>query len=156
IAEAFMQASSETGRGGKPASVLVVTPTHAEAARIEAAIRGELAAAGQLGPEREFAVWVPRHLTEAERGQAGGYDAGDMLQFHQHAGGYKSGQRLIVGTQALPLAQAARFQAYRPAALTLAAGDRLRITANGKTANGRHRLNNGDLFTCQGFTPTGD
>src|SRR5262249_18298492 len=47
---------------------------------------------------------------------------------------------------------AARFQTYRAATLKLAAGDRLRITANGYTADGRHRLNNGSLFTVKGYT----
>ena len=40
--------------------------------------------------------------------------------------------------------------------MRLAAGDRLRVTANGKTADGRHRLNNGALYTVQGFTAAGD
>ncbi|MGH7172960.1 MAG: hypothetical protein ACRELG_21980, partial [Gemmataceae bacterium] len=35
-------------------------------------------------------------------------------------------------------------------------GDRLRITAKGKTADGRHRLNNGALFTIRGFTSGGN
>ena len=79
-----------------------------------------------------------------------------MLQFHQNAKGFKNGERLLVGHQPLPLEQAARFQAYRPEAIRLAAGDRLRVTANGKTADGRHRLNNGSLYTVKGFTSGGD
>ena len=31
-----------------------------------------------------------------------------------------------------------------------------RVTANGKTADGRHRLNNGALYTVRGFTAAGD
>ena len=99
---------------------------------------------------------MPLHLTEAERGEANSYLPGDMLQFHQNAKGFKNGQRLQVGAAPLPLDQAARFQAYRAASVRLAAGDRLRITANGKTADGRHRLNNGALFTVKGFTSGGD
>ena len=57
-------------------------------------------------------VWVPLHLTEAERGQRSSYEEGDMLQFHQNAKGIKAGQRLVVGQAPLPLDQAARFQAY--------------------------------------------
>ena len=30
------------------------------------------------------------------------------------------------------------------------------MTANGRTADGRHRLNNGALYTVKGFTPAGD
>ncbi len=40
--------------------------------------------------------------------------------------------------------------------MRLAAGDRIRISANGKTADGRHRLNNGALFTVNSFTPDGN
>jgi hypothetical protein len=134
---------------------LVVSPTHAEGDRITAVIRKELAAQGQLGESREFTAFVPLHLTEAERGEGGSYLPGDMLQFHQNAKGYKAGQRVRVGATPLPLKEAARFQAYRTATLQLAAGDRLRITANGKTADGKHRLNNGALFTVKGFTPDG-
>ena len=61
-----------------------------------------------------------------------------------------------MGAAPLPLNQAARFQAYRESMLRLAPGDRLRITANGKTADGRHRLNNEALFSVKGFTPEGN
>lgn len=132
-----------------------MSPTHAEGARVTAAIRGALQEAKVLKEERAFAVWLPAHLTEAERGVADHYSAGDMLQFHQHAKGYKSGQRLEVGGQALPLTHAARFQVFRPAKLQLAAGDRIRITNNGRTRDGKHRLNNGALFTVRRFTPEG-
>jgi ATP-dependent exoDNAse (exonuclease V) alpha subunit len=156
LAEAYLQASAEKKPDGEQKTALVVSPTHAEGQRVTATIRAELAAQGKLGEERAFTAWKPLHLTEAERGEAGSYDAGNMLQFHQNAKGFKNGQRLVVGDQPLPLDQAARFQAYRPETIRLAAGDRLRITANGKTADGRHRLNNGALYTVQGFTPTGD
>ena len=44
---------------------------------------------------------------------------------------------------------------YRPAQLALATGDRVRITAGGKTKDG-HRLSNGSLLTVQGFNKQGD
>src|SRR5436305_7371536 len=46
----------------------------------------------------------------------------------------------------LPLAFADRFEVYRPAQLTLAAGDRVRVTANDITKGGKHKLRNGALF----------
>jgi conjugative relaxase-like TrwC/TraI family protein len=156
LAEAYLDASAERKHDGSRKQALVISPTHAEGERIQAVIRKELAAQGKLGEEREFTAYVPLHLTEAERGEADSYLPGDMLQFHQNAKGFKAGQRVRVGDQSLPLDQAARFQAYRTATLHLAAGDRLRITANGKTADGRHRLNNGALFTVKGFTPDGN
>src|SRR5262249_28245932 len=49
-----------------------------------------------------------------------------------------------------------RFEVYRPVQLALAKGDRIRLTAGGKTKDGKHRLNNGSLFTVQRFTRRGD
>jgi hypothetical protein len=56
----------------------------------------------------------------------------------------------------LPLRSAEHFQVYRPVELSLAVGDRARVTANGWDKSGEHRLNNGDLLTVKGFTPSGD
>ena len=55
-----------------------------------------------------------------------------------------------------PTELANRFEVYRPVQLALAVGDRVRITAGGKTKDGKHRLSNGSLFTVQGFTKRGD
>lgn len=156
LAEAYLTAAAERKADGSLKQALVISPTHTEGGRITSVIRQELASQGKLGEEREFVAYVPLHLTEAERGHADNYLPGDMLQFHQNAKGYKAGQRLRAGEGALPLGQAARFQVYRPSTLHLAAGDRLRITANGKTRDGRHKLNNGVLFTIRGFTAGGD
>ena len=80
-----------------------------------------------------------------------------MLQFHQNAPGYKNGSRLVLGDgEKPPVEFANRFEVYRPATIALAVGDRLRITAGGKTKDGNHRLNNGTLFSVQGFTKRGD
>ena len=35
-------------------------------------------------------------------------------------------------------------------------GDRVRITAGGKTKDGKHRLSNGSLLSVEGFTKRGD
>jgi hypothetical protein len=45
---------------------------------------------------------------------------------------------------------------YHPSVLPVAPGEKLRITRNGKTTDGRHDLNNGALYTVAGFTPDGD
>ncbi|HXG11576.1 MAG TPA: ATP-binding domain-containing protein [Gemmataceae bacterium] len=96
-------------------------------------------------------------MTEAERADAANLAPGDMLQFHQNVPGHTNGSRLVVREgEALPLRYAARFQVYRPAERRVAVGDRLRVTANGQTKDGTHRLNNGMLLTVQGFTPAGD
>ena len=134
----------------------MVSPTHAEGDRITAVIRRELAAQGKLGEEREFTAWVPLHLTEAERGEGSSYRPATCSSSTRTPRATRAASGCGWAQSRFPLDQAARFQAYRAAMLHLAAGDRVRITANGKTADGRHRLNNGALFTVKGFTPEGN
>jgi ATP-dependent exoDNAse (exonuclease V) alpha subunit len=55
-----------------------------------------------------------------------------------------------------PVDQAARFQLFHPGFLDVAEGDVLRVTQNGKTLNGRGRLNNGDLVHVTGFDKAGN
>jgi len=134
-----------------------VSPTHAEGDRITEAIRAGLKAQGKLGKERTVTAWVPTHLTDAQKADPTQYDPGDLLQFHQNAPGYTKGSRLIVGAGVRPPTELAnRFETYRPAQLALAVGDRVRVTAGGKTRDGKHRLSNGSLLSVQGFTSRGD
>jgi conjugative relaxase-like TrwC/TraI family protein len=157
LADAYLAAVSERKRGGEPRSALVVSPTHAEAARITQSIRGALKGQGKLGDERFIEVWLPAHLTDAQKADPASYEPGDLLQFHQNAPGHRNGSRLVLGAGASPpLRYAERFEVYRPAWLALAAGDRIRVTANGKTRDGKHTLRNGSLYTVRGFTPQGD
>lgn len=156
MAEAYLDAATGKKKDGKERTALAVSPTHAEAALITNAVRKELTAKGKLKDEREFSAWVPKHLTEAERGEASSIDQGDLLQFYQNAKGFRSGSRLIAGNGHVPVNLANRFQVYRPVTLKLAVGDRLRITARGETMDGKHRLNTGSLFTVNGFTKEGN
>jgi conjugative relaxase-like TrwC/TraI family protein len=158
LAHAYLAAVGEKKKDGNPKSALVVSPTHAEGARITEAIRQGLKAKGQLAKERPIQAWVPAHLTDAEKADATQYEPGDLIQFHQNApGGYKKGSRLIVGDgSSIPTELAKRFEAYRPVQFALALGDRVRVTAGGKTKDGKHRLANGALLTVQGFTSSGD
>jgi conjugative relaxase-like TrwC/TraI family protein len=157
LAGAYLAAVTEKRKNGEHKSALVVSPTHAEAAHITEAIRGGLKAQGKLRKERIMTAWVPRHLTEAEKADPTQYEPGDLLQFHQNAKGYTKGARLIVGEGAsTPTGLAQRFEVYRPVQLALAVGDRVRVTAGGKTKDGKHRLTNGSLLTVEGFTRRGD
>jgi ATP-dependent exoDNAse (exonuclease V) alpha subunit len=134
-----------------------VSPTHAEANRITEAIREGLNARGKLRKERIVEAWIPSHLTDAEKSDPTQYDPGDLIQFHQNAKGYNKGERLIVGEGVSPPVELAnRFELYHSTQLALALGDRVRITAGGKTMDGKHRLNNGSLLTIEGFTKRGD
>jgi len=157
LAASYLSAASEKKRGGQPKSALVVSPTHAEASRITDSIRDGLKAQGKLGKERIVKAWVPAHLTDAKKKDATEYEPGDLLQFHQNAPGYKKGSRLIVGEGVVaPTGLANRFETYRPIQLALAAGDRVRVTAGGKTKDGKHRLSNGSLLTVQKINKQGD
>ncbi|MFO0946462.1 MAG: AAA family ATPase, partial [Planctomycetota bacterium] len=139
-------------------SSLVVSPTHAEGARITAEIRQNLKTLGQLDEdERTFRVLHNANLTEAERGERSNFETGDMLVFHQNAKGHKRGDRINVQSDSkLPLDQAARFQLFRSSELSLAPGDKVRITQNGMSADGKHRLNNGALYQIAKFDDAGN
>ncbi len=157
LAAAYLAAIEENKGNGEKKTALVVTPTHAEAARITSAIREGLMEQEVLRDERTFATWQPAHLTDAEKTDATNYEPGDLVQFHQNAPGHKNGSRLVIGEgETPPVKFATRFELYRPATIALAIGDRLRITAGGKTRDGEHRLNNGALFNVRGFTKRGD
>ncbi len=157
LADAYLAAVTERKKNGEHKSALVVSPTHAEADRVTVAIRDGLRTQGKLGTERMVNGWVPMHLTEAQKGDATEYEPGDLVQFQQNAPGYKKGSRLVVADGASPPTTLAhRFEVYRPVQFTLAVGDRIRITAGGKTKDGKHRLSNGTLLTVEGFTKRGD
>jgi conjugative relaxase-like TrwC/TraI family protein len=139
-------------------SVLVVSPTHAEARSITAAIRQELRDAGRLGKEdREFTRLVPVDSSEAERSLPSTYRGGPLvLQFHQNAKGFTKGDRITVtDASSVPLEHASKFSLYRPETIALATGDRLRFTGNVKTLDGKHTLKNGMAHAVAGFTPKG-
>eukprot|EP00456_Euglypha_rotunda_P087408 TRINITY_DN889_c1_g1_i7.p1 TRINITY_DN889_c1_g1~~TRINITY_DN889_c1_g1_i7.p1 ORF type:complete len:897 (+),score=158.61 TRINITY_DN889_c1_g1_i7:8423-11113(+) len=158
LAGAYLAASMETKKDGRAKSILVVSPTHAEAERIDHAIREGLKANGKLSNEHMVSAWIPKHLTDAQKKDPTEYDTGDLIQFHQNCPCYTKGSRLIVADEnpPPPIAFASRFEAYRPLLLAVAIGDRVRITAGGKTKDGKHRLSNGSLFTVEGFTKQGD
>jgi conjugative relaxase-like TrwC/TraI family protein len=156
LADAYLDAVSETKRNGDPKTALVLAPTHAEGQNVTDAIRAGLKERGDLKGERLVEAWVPAHLTEAEKADPTQYDEGMLLQFHQNAPGYPKGSRLVV-TEGMttPVELANRFEVYHPVQLALAGGDRIRITTGGKTKDG-HRLSNGSLLTVKGFTKGGD
>lgn len=138
-------------------SALVVSPTHLEGEWITDEIRARLKQAGRLtGAEHRISVLRNTSMTEADRAEATSYEPGDVLEFHQNAKGYGKGERMVADGTPLPLDQADKFQVFRQDVLPIAKGDLVRITRNGKTADGAHRLNNGAIYEVAGFTPAGD
>lgn len=152
LASEYLKASSSPTE-----TALVVSPTHLEGEWITDEVRSRLKERGTLGQsEQRLHTLVNANLTEAERRDPINYSPGDVLVFHQNATGVRKGSRLVVGRDALPLSEAAKFQVFHPDILPVAAGERIRITRNGKTADGAHRLNNGDIFTVKRFDLDGN
>lgn len=143
-----------TVRSGKTA--LIVSPTHAEGARITREIRRQLHASGELSDtSRTYERLIPVHLTLGQRQDPTSYQPGDVLVFHQNARGFRKGTKLTLGSEAAPTEQAERFTVFRQSQIELSEGDRIRITKGGMIEKGNHRLENGDLFTVKRFTKDG-
>lgn len=179
LAADYAKATAAVDKDGKHKTALVVSPTHREGEQVADAIRSELKHAGRItGMERTFVSLRALNLTEAQRRQADNYRSGMVVRFHQNAKGFARGERVTVtghdGTRvqacrsdgsvvSLPLHEAQKFQVYQEDHLTLAQGDRLRITLNGFTqastkagTPSKSRLDNGDVFDVAGFTRSGD
>jgi conjugative relaxase-like TrwC/TraI family protein len=182
IAADYLEVTAARKHGGGSKTALVISPTHKEGERVTSAIREELKHTGRLGgDEREFLSLRPLNLTEAQRADKGEYHPGAVLQFVQHARGFRRGERVTIAStdkqgvhvtrsdgseSPLPLDQAARFQLYAPERVALSKGDRLRITINGyverETRRGllgkevKDRLDNGAMYEVDGFTKKGD
>jgi hypothetical protein len=134
-------------------------------------VREKLRESGKLkGDDYTMTRLTNLQLTEAQRGDPRSYEPGQVVQFTQHAPGYKRGERVTVlerhgdkvlvqtggGSQnELHLTESKRFQLYKAEPLALAAGDRIRVTQNG-FAKGGQRLNNGGLYNVAQITPEGE
>ncbi len=157
LASGYLGAVSEKKKNGANKTALVVSATHAEAAKVTDAIRDELKSEGKLRRERVVMAWTPTHLTSAQKKDATEYNAGDLLSFHQNAKGFKKGSQFVLDEGARPPMELAdRFEVYRPTQLSVAVGDRIRITATGKAKDGNHSFSNGTLLTISGFNRRGD
>ncbi|MEZ0295280.1 MAG: AAA family ATPase [Candidatus Methylacidiphilales bacterium] len=155
-------------RGSAP---LVVSPTHAEGARVTLAIRDAMKADGKLGADHKFLQYRSLQWENSERGHADFYEPGMMVQFNQNAPGIKRGSLfkvtgrseqgsvMIEGSKgiamALPLEHSDRFQVFETREIALSRGDMIRITRNGDSANGK-RLNNGDTFSIKDIGKNGE
>jgi conjugative relaxase-like TrwC/TraI family protein len=161
-------------RLAKGEAEMIISPTHKEGRDVSAAVREELKARDKLGAEDRLLVrYESKQRTIEQRKDAAMYQAGDMVQWSEHAPGFRKGSQVtVVGREdgcvrvqdaagkvkELPLELAERFELYRTGSLAIAEGERLRVTRNGSafTPDGKtHRLNNGDVITVH-FTPKGD
>lgn len=143
----------------KKQSTLIVSPTHREADHLTEATRNELRSHGLIGKHDQIVTALkPRHLTEGERANPAYLQPGDVVIFHQNSRGYRKGERVTI-TDHVPTAltmNAKRYAVYRPMQMPLAVGDRIRMTAGGRTKDGQHRFNNGSIFDVREIQPNGD
>jgi conjugative relaxase-like TrwC/TraI family protein len=139
-------------------SMLVVAPTHAEGDAITAEIRAALKKEGKLKDEHVVEKLVPLAWTEAERGDLERYDGTEVFRFHRNCGPIRAGQVVAVTDWKLeyPALRASSFAVYSRASIGLAVGDHIRITAAGKTLDGKHRLDNGSHYRVRGFDAEGN
>jgi conjugative relaxase-like TrwC/TraI family protein len=155
-------------------TALIIAPSHAEGERLTDELREALKERGSIGKEREFMVRKNTGWTEAQKGDGRNYQPGMVVEFSQNAKGFTKGDKAVVvhggsevllqkrdGTQAqLPEGSAEHFEVYRARDLAVGKGDRIRITKNGLAkvegqAKGT-KIDNGDIFTVEGFTKEGD
>jgi conjugative relaxase-like TrwC/TraI family protein len=155
-------------------SALIIAPTHSEGQKLTDELRQTLKERGAIGKERTFITRRSTGWTDAQKGDIRNYEPGMVVEFHQNAKGFTRGEKAAVkhgggglvlqkqdGTEAaVPLDKTDRFEVYRTREVAIGRGDRIRITRNGEAkvdgqAKGA-RLNNGDIFTVEGFTKEGD
>jgi conjugative relaxase-like TrwC/TraI family protein len=157
-------------------STLVVAPTHVAGESLTTLLRAGLQREGLLSQEERL---VPQfrdtQWSVAERSDATRYEPGMVVQCVRSLGKrhpqFTRGSRMtVVGQEEghvkvrandgsevnLPLDRAKDFSVQTESLLRLAAGESIRLTAGGRTLDGRHRLNTGAVYRVDGFTPEGN
>ena len=153
-------------------SALVVSPTHAQGDIITQEIRARLRQEGTLGnEEKQFTQLRNLGWSDAQKADLAGYEGTEVVQFFRNSGPFRAGQKAGAGDlhaeqerrnarkrgpkSKRPVIVPEHFSVYAPGHIGLSAGDAIRITAGGKTKDGK-RLDNGDVHTVAGFTKEGD
>jgi conjugative relaxase-like TrwC/TraI family protein len=157
LVDDYMAAIGQKKPGGKQAEVLVVAPTHREIEEVTSALRARMKERGMLGEERVFTRLEALRWTDAEKSDPGQYTGTETVQFHRSSGRFRAGMR-VSSTQIMDQAGSLNpehFSVYTESVVRLAAGDTIRITANGRDKTGRHRLDNGSVYKVAGFSKAG-
>lgn len=156
---------------GKHKNVLVIAPTHAEGEAVTMEIRNRLKEKGVLADNmREVSILKNLQFTKAEKAAPENYRQGHILSFHQNIKGIKAGAKLeVTGASGaeitakdargkeylIPITQAEKFNVFESRKITIAAGDKIRVTGNGKAMDGKH-LFNGSTYNVAGFDRSGN
>lgn len=166
----FQSAYKGNAKKKEPKEVLVISPTHAEGDIVTSKIRERLKSEGVIEDrEKQYLTLKNTQLTEAQKQNPENYQKGNWVIFHQNIKGFKAGARYEVldnkgcvkvkdaGSvfKDIPLDKAKYFHVYEPKQTAIAKGDKIRITGNGKTEDGKH-LFNGTVFRAEGFDRAGN
>lgn len=153
-------------------TILAVSPTHLEGRYLTQEIRSLMRDKHLLGDLRiDLPNYRNRNLTEAQRKQTSFYREGDVLRFHQNAkGGFMKGdfarvvaksaegvlvtkfgddQHILLKSEA-----AAHFGVFDEGEMEVSIGDRVRITRNATSMDGK-RLFNGNIHVISGIGEEG-
>lgn len=137
--------------------IRVIAPTHAEGDEVTEAIRNRLKETGKIGTdERVFETLAATGWTEAERSDPSRYTGDEVIQFFRNSGRYRAGERVEAVDFNPAASRPAHYAAYLRGTAAIAPGEVIRFTAGGKTADGKHRLENGSQYAVRGFTAGGD
>lgn len=153
-------------------SVLVVAPTHVAGDEITFSIRNRLKAEGKLGHEEHtFKQYRNLGWSDAQKGDIHNYEGNEVIQFFRSDGAFKAGQKYGAGDlracqerqdarkrgrkSKRPAFDPAHFSVYSEGKVGFSVGDSIRISAGGKTIEGK-QIDNGQIVTVKGFTAKGD
>ncbi len=139
----------------KTHAALIVCPTHSEGDKVQAEVRHLLRKKGIIkGEDRVFTQMKPLQWTDAERSDLSRYDGSEVVEFREP---FKATRRVVAANalEKIATVDPKHFAPYRLARIGIAANDQLRITANGKTKDGR-ALSRGDVVTVKGFDKDGN
>ncbi len=170
IAEDYVRSAYPTNKQ-EAKEVLIIAPTHAEGDLVTAQIRQTLHERKILGADdREIKILKNLQLTEAQKQNPDSYEKGQILVFHQNVKGVRAGLKLEVAGMEdgrlmakdangmdyiVPIAEAKKLSVFERQDIRIAKGDKIRITANGKSNDGKN-LFNGSIFSIEGFDKQGN
>jgi hypothetical protein len=170
-AERIKAVANDYLTSGKNQKVLIVTPTHLEGEQVTQEIRSQLKGQQVLGKtEKQFTSLRNLQYTEAEKSNPENYRAGQVLSFHQNIKGVLAGSKLTIVTTSdniihahdaagrdyqVSITKAGSYNVFEPMKIEICKGDKIRITGNGRTEDGKH-LFNGNTYGVNGFDKQGN
>ncbi len=147
---------------------LVVAQTWSEVMAVNGSVRAALRERGEIGAGQNVTALQAVDLTEAEKQDPAAYRPGLIAYFQKPYGKHQRGEcctvlgandrGVLLESNGRPtlvgFAHASRLLLAEPRELEVAAGDRLQLKFNGRSAEG-HSLTNGELVTVRGVHADG-